>query len=136
MFITGTINATRWRSLSAMVTPMCDTFWHSTMKGGNVSDTAGVGACKVSACKYNKKFECGAREITINYHDLEPDCMTFETERISKVNSQTLFSNRISLSSRRTSKQYSGWFYAVFYAVFCFSKNSSVHHLGLSMKHP
>jgi hypothetical protein len=60
--------------------PRCDTFWHSTMKGGNASDMAGVGACKVSACKYNKKFECSARGITIRYHDHEPDCMTFETE--------------------------------------------------------
>jgi hypothetical protein len=60
--------------------PRCDTFWHSTMKGGNASNMAGVGACKVSVCKYNKKFECAARGITVNYRDQEPDCTTFETE--------------------------------------------------------
>lgn len=60
--------------------PMCDTFCHSTVKGGDVADLAGVGACKVSACKHNTKFECESSGISIDYQDLNPNCMTFETK--------------------------------------------------------
>ncbi len=59
--------------------PRCDTFWHSTMKGGDAADLAGVGACKVSSCRYNKKFECGAPEISVGYCAQSPECLTFES---------------------------------------------------------
>lgn len=60
--------------------PMCDTFCQSTMKGGDSSSLAGVGACKVSACKHNTKLECQAPEITVGYCGQEPDCLTFESK--------------------------------------------------------
>ena len=36
----------------------CDTFLSSSAKGGIPDVTAGVGACKVSICTYNKNLEC------------------------------------------------------------------------------
>ena len=60
--------------------PRCDTFCQSTMKGGDADCTAGVGACKVSACTYNDNLECGAQEISIGYKGQEPDCLTFQAE--------------------------------------------------------
>ena len=61
-------------------TPKCDTFCHSTVKGGDARDLAGVGACKISACRYNKKFECWAPGITVGYCELEPNCLTFKSK--------------------------------------------------------
>lgn len=58
--------------------PRCDTFWHSTLKGGYASSLAGVGSCKVSACRYNTKYECQALGITVGYCDREPFCLSFE----------------------------------------------------------
>jgi len=60
--------------------PMCDTFCHSTIKGGDSASLAGVGACKVSACKYNQKFECQSPGISVGYCEQEPDCLTFESK--------------------------------------------------------
>ena len=59
--------------------PMCDTFCPSAMKGGDPDTTAGVGACKISACMYNNNLECEAPGISIGYKEQEPDCMTFRT---------------------------------------------------------
>jgi len=59
--------------------PRCDTFCQSTMKGGDISKTAGVGACKVLSCKYNTRFECQAPGISVGYYGQDPDCLTFES---------------------------------------------------------
>ena len=59
--------------------PRCDTFCPSMTKGGDYSCTAGVGACKVSACLYNTALECQAPEISVGYMQDEPDCLTFES---------------------------------------------------------
>jgi hypothetical protein len=58
--------------------PMCDTFCQSETKGGQKDMVAGVGACKVSACEYNKALECQASSISVGRRSNEADCLTFE----------------------------------------------------------
>jgi len=58
--------------------PRCDTFCEGSMKGGDASCLAGVGACKMSSCMYNTNLECGAPQISVAYKKQEPDCLTFE----------------------------------------------------------
>jgi hypothetical protein len=40
---------------------------------------AGVGACKVSACRYNQDYECAAEAIRVGLHQDHADCLTFTT---------------------------------------------------------
>jgi hypothetical protein len=40
--------------------------------------TAGVGACKLGECKFNKDYECVASNITVAMQHGQPDCMTYE----------------------------------------------------------
>ena len=61
------------------MSPICDTFCQSVMKGGEVSYIAGVGSCKSFSCVYNNNFECGATGISIGYKEQESDCFTFQT---------------------------------------------------------
>jgi len=56
--------------------PMCDTFFKSPKHGG-IKATAGVGACKVSACCHNTDFECGADSIQVGNEKNLGKCMTF-----------------------------------------------------------
>ena len=56
--------------------PRCDTFFKSMVPGG-VIDTAGVGACKVSACRHNKNFECSAAGIHVGCLNNHANCLTF-----------------------------------------------------------
>ena len=58
--------------------PKCDTYFDLQEKGGDSTVVAGVGACKVSACKYNSDLECQADSIEVGYQQDEADCMTFE----------------------------------------------------------
>ena len=60
--------------------PSCDTYLHSSQKGGIQDVTAGVGACKVQNCVSNKSFECTAPSITIGKHQTHPDCMSFKAK--------------------------------------------------------
>ncbi len=60
--------------------PRCDTFCQSSIKGGDASCMAGVGACKVSSCTYNDNLECGAPGISVGYKGQDPDCLTFQAE--------------------------------------------------------
>lgn len=57
--------------------PSCDTFFAAEKHGGVLDMTAGVGACKLSDCKFNKDYECSASSITVGMHKGQPDCMTF-----------------------------------------------------------
>ncbi len=57
--------------------PKCDTYCPYSMKGGDPSSTAGVGACKVLACGHNQDLECQAPNITVAFEAQEADCMTF-----------------------------------------------------------
>ncbi|MFP4106408.1 MAG: DUF1540 domain-containing protein [Phycisphaerae bacterium] len=60
------------------VNPRCDTFCSSHSKGGDPSETASVGACKVSVCKYNESLECTAEDIEVGRKGDEIDCKTFQ----------------------------------------------------------
>lgn len=56
--------------------PMCDTFFKSSKHGG-IKETAGVGACKVSACSHNIDFECSASSIRVGHEANYGKCLTF-----------------------------------------------------------
>lgn len=56
--------------------PMCDTFFKSSKHGG-IKETAGVGACKVSACRHNTDFECCASSIRVGHEENYGKCLTF-----------------------------------------------------------
>jgi hypothetical protein len=52
----------------------CDTFFSSERHARDTSHTAGVGACKVTGCRYNSDLECSAETIRVSNH---ADCATF-----------------------------------------------------------
>lgn len=58
--------------------PSCDTYLHSSHKGGIPDIQGGVGACKVESCAMNKSLECSAPSVKIGMHQSHPDCMTFK----------------------------------------------------------
>jgi hypothetical protein len=58
--------------------PSCDTFFTAEKHGGVMDMTAGVGACKLSDCKFNKDYECSASSIKVAMKQGQPDCMTYE----------------------------------------------------------
>lgn len=58
--------------------PSCDTFFTAEKPGGVKDMTAGVGACKLGECKFNKDFECSADSITVGWQRGQADCMTYE----------------------------------------------------------
>ena len=58
--------------------PSCDTFFIAEKHGGVMDMTAGVGACKLADCKFNKDYECSAASISVGMQQGKPDCMTFE----------------------------------------------------------
>ncbi len=55
----------------------CDTFYRAKVKGGAMDLIGGVGACKASACKFNKAFECTAPGINVARHSEHADCKTY-----------------------------------------------------------
>ncbi|MHC4926454.1 MAG: DUF1540 domain-containing protein [Planctomycetota bacterium] len=60
--------------------PMCDTFCEASMKGGDQSSMAGVGACKVACCSHNTSLECDCSEIHVGHKGQEADCLNFEAQ--------------------------------------------------------
>ncbi len=56
--------------------PMCDTFF-KTAAHSAVHGTAGVGACKVAACRHNQGFECSANHIQVANIEGHVRCLTF-----------------------------------------------------------
>lgn len=62
------------------ITPQCDTFTTACQgKGGDSGSTAGVGACKVSICSFNKNLECAAPSISVGRGAQIADCLTFKS---------------------------------------------------------
>lgn len=59
-------------------TPCCDTYLHSSQKGGIPEVQGGVGACKVENCGYNDALECSAPSIQVGMKGQNPDCLTFK----------------------------------------------------------
>ena len=56
--------------------PGCDTFFTSSLKSERV-EAAGVGACKVDSCWYNKNFECTAEKVEVGKDNGQIKCVTF-----------------------------------------------------------
>jgi len=63
-------------TIGDMSQPKCDTFFVSPKHSGT-KISAGVGACKVSACGYNKDFECSAPNIRVAGERNQVRCITF-----------------------------------------------------------
>ena len=57
--------------------PGCDTFVETGKHVPDSEDRAGVGACKVSSCRYNQNLECEAGGIYVEVHDGDVECGTF-----------------------------------------------------------
>jgi hypothetical protein len=60
------------------VHPSCDTYVEAGRHVEAHSTPAGVGACKVDICRFNRDFECEAAAIEVDCHSLHADCVTFE----------------------------------------------------------
>lgn len=60
------------------MTPECDTFFVSQAHAKNVSVIAGVGACKVSSCKFNTDFECVSESIQVGHTHDRVCCLTYK----------------------------------------------------------
>jgi hypothetical protein len=64
------------------LSPDCDTFLDSKVHARNIQLHAGVGACKVSGCRYNQDFECTAGNgIEVGFASSQVRCLTFEPRR-------------------------------------------------------
>lgn len=57
--------------------PACDTFFARTSHVAKRPAEAGVGACKVSACRHNQDLECTANLVRIGRHAGHAECLTF-----------------------------------------------------------
>lgn len=55
----------------------CDAFLGVSAKGGDPAATGHVGACKMSGCQHNVRFECQAPAITIGSEQSQADCLTY-----------------------------------------------------------
>ena len=55
---------------------MCDTFFKSMVRGG-AKESAGVGACKVVACRHNRDSARGATGIQVGNLKTHGNCLTF-----------------------------------------------------------
>ncbi len=59
------------------VHPSCDTFFNNKNHTKAAVRAAGVGACKVAACKFNDDFECITENIQVGHSIDEISCLTF-----------------------------------------------------------
>ncbi len=57
--------------------PGCDTFFDSVSHNKETRRVAGVGACKVSECRFNDDLECVANEIVVGFADKKVNCLTY-----------------------------------------------------------
>jgi hypothetical protein len=59
------------------VHPGCDTFLGAKRHASETGRTAGVGACKVTACMHNDDYECSAPTISVGYMGKDIQCLSF-----------------------------------------------------------
>lgn len=59
------------------VHPRCDTYFVDDSHRADGLDTAGVGACKVTDCRYNEDHLCVADAIRVAIVGGSPDCRTY-----------------------------------------------------------
>ncbi len=55
----------------------CGTFTSANIEGGEPEIIAGVGACKMSSCKYNEHLECQAESVEIGKDGEHVYCKTY-----------------------------------------------------------
>ena len=60
--------------------PGCDTYFNGHEHCTEKTRTAGVGACKVSACQHNSDFECSAATIKVGFSNENIQCLTYKTK--------------------------------------------------------
>ena len=56
----------------------CDTYFKSENHGGVKDLTAGVGACKLAMCQFNKDYECTTTGINIGMSQANAGCLSFQ----------------------------------------------------------
>jgi Domain of Unknown Function (DUF1540) len=59
--------------------PGCDTFLAGSMHIKQAKRIAGIGACKMSGCKFNEDLECIAENIRVAMAASKASCATFAT---------------------------------------------------------
>jgi len=61
------------------VNPGCDTaFLNAPLHTQDKRQIAGVGACKVSGCRYNDDLECNADSIEVGFVDKRINCLKYD----------------------------------------------------------
>ena len=61
------------------VHPGCDTaFLDAPLHTQDTNRIAGVGACKVSGCRYNDDLECDAESIEVGFVGKGINCLTYD----------------------------------------------------------
>ena len=61
-------------------TPGCDTFFavaDTSKHAKSTGRTSGVGACKVTDCRFNDDYECVANEVTLDFSKNQAHCQTY-----------------------------------------------------------
>jgi hypothetical protein len=59
------------------VHPGCDTFLNGSSHSKAAQRIAGVGACKVSACRHNEDYECMTEQIVVGHDQAAVRCLTY-----------------------------------------------------------
>ncbi len=57
--------------------PGCDTFFMGSGKAKGSGQIAGIGACKISSCKFNEGFECMTESISVCHVQNKVSCTTY-----------------------------------------------------------
>jgi len=64
-------------TIGDVLSPECDTFLATTGPLEHVTTIAGVGACKVRGCKFNKDYECTGDSIQVGRVGQKIRCLTY-----------------------------------------------------------
>ncbi len=59
------------------IRPGCDTFLKESRHTRKADQIAGIGACKISGCKFNEDFECQTDSVRVGMVQNQANCMTF-----------------------------------------------------------
>jgi hypothetical protein len=55
----------------------CNTYVHTSSRGGFPGTHGGVGACMTSSCTFNDRLECKASKVDVAVDEKHADCKTF-----------------------------------------------------------
>lgn len=65
-------------TIGDILSPDCDTYLSTTSPPKLVTTVAGVGACKVRGCKFNKDYECSGDSIQVGLVGKNIRCLTYQ----------------------------------------------------------